>query len=299
MVGCVIARGEQVLGEGWHKAFGKPHAEVNALSSAGDVRGATVYVTLEPCCHEGKTPPCTTALIEAGVGEVVVAQTDPFPQVAGRGLRVLEAAGINVRHGLLEASSATLNAPYLKLMQSGRPWVTAKWAMTLDGKIASHTGNSQWISSEASRQRVHQLRGRMDAIMVGVQTAIADDPLLTARPGGARVARRIVVDSTARLPLESQLVKTARATATLLATGPAAPKQKIEQLQDAGVENWSSTRGTLTIVSSSCWTNSVRDDARICWWKAVARCWAASLIDNLSTRFTSSWRRRFLAECTQ
>ena len=183
LVGCVIAHGARVLGEGWHERFGGPHAEVAALAAAGPAaRGATAYVTLEPCCHYGKTPPCSEALVAAGLARVVVAQADPFPQVAGGGLAQLRAAGIAVEVGLLEAAARQLNAPYLKLVTQGRPWVIAKWAMTLDGRIATQTGSSQWISNAASRAMVHRLRGRVDAILVGRGTAAADDPLLTARP---------------------------------------------------------------------------------------------------------------------
>ena len=210
MVGCVIARGAEIIGEGWHRKFGGPHAEVEALHVAGTrARGATLYVTLEPCCHQGKTPPCTDAILASGLGRVVVAQRDPFPAVAGGGIERLRQAGLAVEVGLREAEARRLNAPYLKLTESGRPWVIAKWAMTLDGKLASRTGDSRWISNEASRAIVHQLRGRVDAIVVGRGTAGQDDPLLTARPAGPRVATRIVLDTRASLASDSQLVTTA------------------------------------------------------------------------------------------
>ena len=210
MVGCVIARGAEILGEGWHRRFGGAHAEVEALKLAGErARGATVYVTLEPCCHHGKTPPCTRAILDAGVARVVAAMPDPFPQVAGGGLAELRAAGIEVQSGVLEEEARKLNAPYLKLLSTGRPWIIAKWAMTLDGKIATAAGDSRWISCLDSRSIVHQLRGRVDAIVVGRGTAAADDPLLTARPPGPRTAMRIVVDTRASLSPQSQLVRTA------------------------------------------------------------------------------------------
>jgi diaminohydroxyphosphoribosylaminopyrimidine deaminase/5-amino-6-(5-phosphoribosylamino)uracil reductase len=179
-------------------------------------------------------------VIRAAVGRVVAAQRDPFPQVAGRGLSRLRDAGIPVDLGLFEREALALNAPYVKLIRTGRPWVLAKWAMTLDGKIATRTGHSRWISSPASRTCVHQLRGRVDAILVGRRTAELDDPLLTARPPGPRVATRIVVDSQARLALDSQLVRTARATPLLVAAGPQASAQACGRLQDAGCEVWTS-----------------------------------------------------------
>jgi diaminohydroxyphosphoribosylaminopyrimidine deaminase / 5-amino-6-(5-phosphoribosylamino)uracil reductase len=237
MVGCVIARGAEIVGEGWHRRFGQAHAEIEALSIAGiRARGATLYVTLEPCCHQGKTPPCTRAVLSAGVARVVAATIDPFSQVAGGGLAELRAAGVNVLSGILEDEALRLNAPYLKLLSAGRPWIVAKWAMTLDGKIAARTGDSKWISSPASRQVSHQLRGRMDAIIVGRGTAAADDPQLTARPPGPRTALRVVVDSRASLSPESRLVRTAREVPVLVAAGPEASASNCDILAAAGCE---------------------------------------------------------------
>lgn len=185
MVGCVIARGAEIIGEGFHRRFGQAHGEVEALQMAGDrAAGATLYVTLEPCCHHGKTPPCTKAVLAAGVARVVVAAGDPFPEVHGGGMAELRAAGLDVELGVLEDEARRLNAPYLKLIETGRPWIIAKWAMTLDGKIATATGDSRWISNAQSRETVHRLRGRMDAILAGRGTTAKDDPLLTARPPG-------------------------------------------------------------------------------------------------------------------
>jgi len=241
MVGCVIAQGEQVLGEGWHQRFGGPHAEIEALRAAEtDAAGATMYVTLEPCCHQGKTPPCTEAVIEAGIRRVVVAARDPFPEVAGGGIQRLRQAGLEVEVGLKEQKAAWLNAPYLKLVQTGRPWVIAKWAMTLDGKSATRSGSSQWISGEASRRVVHDIRGRMDAIVVGRATALLDDPLLTARPPGARTPMRIVVDSLASLSPGSQLVHTVDQAPVLVACGPEASDANRQLLEEAGCEVWTS-----------------------------------------------------------
>lgn len=225
LVGAVLVRNGQLAGEGWHRRYGQAHAEIHALAAAGEAaRGATLYVTLEPCCHHGKTPPCTEALLRAGITRVVAAMSDPFPQVAGRGAELLRAAGVLVEIGLGLAEARRLNAPYLKLLATGRPYVHAKWAMTLDGKIATRTGDSRWISNSTSRRRVHELRGRMDAILVGIGTALADDPLLTVRPPGPRMALRVVLDSRARLPPTCRLAQTARTTPTLIVTaGETAP----------------------------------------------------------------------------
>jgi diaminohydroxyphosphoribosylaminopyrimidine deaminase/5-amino-6-(5-phosphoribosylamino)uracil reductase len=221
LVGAVLMRDGKMVGEGWHQKFGQPHAEVNALAQAGDAaRGATLYVTLEPCCHHGKTPPCTDAVLRSGVARVVAAMCDPNPAVNGQGIACLRQAGIVVEAGLCEAEARRLNAPYLKLLATGKPYVIAKWAMTLDGQIATRSGDSKWISNEASRQMTHALRGRVDAIVVGIGTALADDPLLTARPLGPRVATRVVLDTHGRLPRTSRLAQTA-AEAPLVVAGPA------------------------------------------------------------------------------
>jgi len=238
MVGAVVVDDAlRLIAEGWHEQFGGPHAEVHALRRAGDLaRGATLFCTLEPCAHQGKTPPCTEAVLAAGVAKVVIGSHDPFPQVNGRGIARLRQAGVSVETGLLDHDVRQLNAPFRKLIQHGQPWVHAKWAMTLDGRIASRTGASQWISNALSRGRVHDLRGRMDAILVGVGTALADDPLLTARPPGPRTAMRVVLDSHARLPLDSQLVRTAREGRVLVATTEEAPSARRSSLAAEGVE---------------------------------------------------------------
>lgn len=237
LVGAVIVREDQMVGEGWHERFGQNHAEVNALKQAGEAaRGATLYVTLEPCCHHGKTPPCTNAVIQAGIGQVVAAMLDPFPQVASQGIARLQTAGIEVTVGICEQESRRLNAPYLKLVTRKQPYVHAKWAMTLDGKMATRTGDSKWISNDASRRRVHELRGRMDAIIAGIGTVLADDPLLTARPPGPRTATRIVLDSQGRLPVQSQLVQTASAVPVLVITSSSLPEERAEPLRNAGCE---------------------------------------------------------------
>lgn len=236
MVGCVLVKSNQQMGAGYHKRCGGPHAEVEAIASVGghDLTGATAYVTLEPCCHFGKTPPCTQALIAARIGRVVAAMQDIDPRVAGRGLDELRRAGIDVQCGLLETEARQLNAPYLKRQASGLPWVIGKWAMSLDGKIATRSGHSQWISSAASRALVHQMRGRVDAIVVGCRTALADDPLLTARPAGPRSAVRVVLDSKLQLPLTSQLVRTAKEVPVLLWARDSADRKRASQLEKAG-----------------------------------------------------------------
>ena len=236
LVGAVLVLGRKIIGEGWHQKFGGAHAEINALSAAGEARGATLYVTLEPCCHHGKTPPCTDALIRAGIARVVAALVDPFAQVSGGGAAQLRGAGMIVELGLCQAEARRQNAPYLKLVTTGRPYVHAKWAMSLDGKIATRSGDSKWISNETSRRKVHELRGRADGILVGIGTALADDPLLTARPPGPRVATRVILDSKARLPLSSQLVRTAAATPTMIVASAAAPADRVSALRQAGCE---------------------------------------------------------------
>jgi diaminohydroxyphosphoribosylaminopyrimidine deaminase/5-amino-6-(5-phosphoribosylamino)uracil reductase len=238
MVGCVITRGGRELAAGWHERYGGPHAETAALATARQTElvGATAYVTLEPCCHQGKTPPCTEALIRAKVSRVVAAMRDPFAQVAGGGIEQLTKAGIQVDVGCLEEEAQRLNAPYLKLVEQKRPWVIAKWAMSLDGKLAARSGHSRWISGEASRTIVHKLRGRVDAILVGSRTAEVDDPLLTARPAGPRVASRIVVDSKAQLSWQSQLVRTATEVPVIVAVGPEANERNTVRLKQLGCE---------------------------------------------------------------
>lgn len=237
MVGAVVERDGVLIGSGHHGRFGGPHAEVEALRAAGDrARGATLHVTLEPCGHHGKTPPCVDAILSAGIARVVVAHRDPFPEVAGRGLARLREAGVEIEVGPLAGHAARLNAPFLKRVFTGQPYVVAKWAMTLDGKTAVAEGDSRWISSAASRALVHEVRGRMDAIIVGVGTAIADDPELTARPPGPRVPVRVVLDGRARLPTSSKLVVTARGTPTLVVVSEAAPEERQRALRELGCE---------------------------------------------------------------
>lgn len=239
MVGAVVVRDGQLVAFGHHARFGGPHAEIMALEQAGEAaRGATLYVTLEPCCHHGKTPPCTDAVLQAGIARVVAAMSDPFPKVAGGGLARLREAGLEVELGSgAEALEARrLNAPYLKRIATGRPYVTAKWAMTLDGKIATASGDSKWISCARSRALVHEVRGRMDAIVVGIGTVLADDPQLTARPAGPRLPVRVVLDSEARLPLDSRLATTAREVPVRVAVTERAPADRRAALASLGCD---------------------------------------------------------------
>lgn len=234
MVGCVVVRDGEIVGEGWHQQFGGAHAEVNALAAADkQAQGASLYVTLEPCCHTGKTGPCSQAVIAAGVSRVVVAVRDPFPSVNGGGIAELEAAGIACQVGVLQEEATELLAPYLKLVTKKQPWVIAKWAMTLDGKIAARDGSSRWISSPESRTIVQQIRGRVDAILVGRKTAIVDDPLLTARPAGPRLATRIVLGEP---PRGSQLVKTIADAPLLVVVRDNAAAEEASWLTHAGAE---------------------------------------------------------------
>ena len=214
VVGAVIVKDGRILGEGYHEKFGGPHAEIHALRMAGpQAAGATAYVTLEPCCHTGKTGPCTRALIEAKVSRVVAAVLDPNPLVAGKGVLELRRHGISVVLGTCARRATRMNAPFFKLIKHKRSYIIAKWAQTLDGAMADRFNSSKWISCEESRQQVHALRGRVDAILVGVGTVLADDPLLTARPRDPaeirRRAIRCVLDAYCRVPLDSRLVKSA------------------------------------------------------------------------------------------
>jgi len=242
-VGCILVRDGRVLGRGWTQPGGRPHAETEAIRRAqaadpAGARGATCYVTLEPCAHHGKTPPCVDALIDAGVVRVVAALEDPDPRVAGFGLERLRAAGIAVETGVEAAAAAELNAGYLLMRRQDRPLVTLKAATTLDGRIATHTGESQWITGDAARARGHLLRARYDAIVVGSGTAVADDPSLTVRLPGmdAYHPLRVVLDGRLRLPLTHALVRDAGVIPTVLMTRRESPADRLEAYRGAGVE---------------------------------------------------------------
>lgn len=244
-VGCVLVREAsgaapgEVIARGWTQPGGRPHAEAEALARAGEAaRGATAYVSLEPCAHHGKTPPCADALVAAGVGRVVAAIEDPDPRVAGRGLARLRAAGIPVTLGVGAAEAEELNAGFFSRIKAGRPLVTLKLASSLDGRIATRTGDSRWITGEAARHRAHVLRASHDAILVGTETALADDPELTCRlPGLAdRSPVRIVLDRQLRLPLTAKLVTGARRQPTWLATGPQSDVARRAVIAGQGVQ---------------------------------------------------------------
>jgi len=241
IVGAVIVKDGTVVGEGWHNDFGGPHAEVNAIAAAreADVHGATMYVSLEPCCHQGKTPPCTKAIVDAGITRVVVGSDDPTEKAAGRGLGVLRDEGIevDVAKGELASQARLLNQAFRKHARTGKPWVLFKSAMTLDGKVATRTGDSQWISCDESRELAHRWRASVDAVVVGIGTALADDPQLTARiPDVHSQPRRVVFDSTARLPLDSKLVQAAPEIPLTVVVSRAARRSDCDALETAGAD---------------------------------------------------------------
>lgn len=235
LCGAVVVRSGRIVGEGCHMAYGGPHAEVVALRAAGGrAQGATMYVTLEPCApHPKKTPPCAPLLAERGIRRVVVAMRDPNPLVDGKGLAILRKAGVRIATGLLGAEARALNAPFVKFHTRGLPYVVAKWAMTLDGKIAARTGDSRWVSNERSRAWLHKFRDSFQAILVGSGTVLRDDPQMR----GARTRpARIILDTSARTPLGAKIVTSAREQTTILAVGAAAPPEKVRALKRAGVQ---------------------------------------------------------------
>ena len=239
LVGAVVVKDDLVIGEGWHRKYGCLHAEREALAACKeDPSGSTMYVTLEPCCHYGKQPPCTDAIIAAGISRVVVGIPDPNPLVAGKGVSILRKHGIEVECGLLEADLKYQNRVFLKYITSGRPWVTMKWAMTLDGKIAASTGDSRWVSGEESRAFAHELRGWNMVIMAGIGTVKADDPMLNCRIEGMRSPVRVIADSNASIDMDSNIVRTAGQYRTILAVSGRQDgmEDRIARLTDAGVE---------------------------------------------------------------
>ena len=239
LVGAVIVKDGRVIGEGYHQKAGTPHAEVHALKAAGaDTKGATLYTTLEPCCHWGRTPPCTEALIRAGIAQVYVGEVDPNPSVAGKGVQQLQNAGINVHVGVLRQEAADLNEVHRKYIQTGRPFVILKTAMSLDGKIATASGESQWITSEASRQRGHEVRDAVDAILVGRGTVARDNPTLTTRlqDREGQDAIRIILDSHGRTRPDAHIFNAESEAGVIVAVTPEAPPENINTLEKAGAE---------------------------------------------------------------
>lgn len=232
LVGCVIVQDEQIVGEGYHLKAGTPHAEVHALATSRDqASGATAYVTLEPCSHFGRTPPCADALIRAGIKRVVVAMEDPNPLVAGRGIARLREAGIQVDVGLLFQEASVINEIFIKVITTSLPYVVYKTAMTLDGKIATETGDSRWVSNEKSRRYVHQLRDRYDVILTGSETVIQDNPALTCRLPSGKDPIRLIVDGQLRISEKAQALTSSEHSPCIIATTQAASKEKVERLK--------------------------------------------------------------------
>ena len=237
MVGAVIVKNDRIIGKGYHHRFGGKHAEINAIQSATEnTGGATLYVTLEPCCHHGKTPPCVEAVIQHNLKRVVIGTLDPNPQVNGRSVEILRQHGIETRVGVLEEESRSLNEAHTKYMTTGLPLVTLKFAQTLDGRIATATGNSQWISSAESRRLAHKLRSLNDAVMVGAGTVLSDDPQLTVRLVKGKNPARIILDSRLRIPPESKVLQSQEEAATIVATTSHADKAKFSRLHEMGTE---------------------------------------------------------------
>ncbi|WP_394239483.1 bifunctional diaminohydroxyphosphoribosylaminopyrimidine deaminase/5-amino-6-(5-phosphoribosylamino)uracil reductase RibD [Niallia oryzisoli] len=244
LVGAIIVKDGMIVGSGLHRKAGEPHAEVHAFHMAGDhAKGATLYVTLEPCSHFGKTPPCANLVKESGVSRVVIAMKDPNPLVAGRGIKIIEDAGIEVEVGVLEQEARRLNERFIHNMLTQMPFVISKVAMTLDGKIAAYNGHSKWVSGEASRQKVHYLRNEVDAILVGIGTVLADDPMLTTRiPEGGKNPIRIIIDSELRTPLDAKITDCTEAE-TWIFTQEGVDEEKEAAFLAKGVQVYSAPKG--------------------------------------------------------
>ena len=240
LVGAVIVRDGEIIGEGYHECYGQLHAERNAIANAkkrgNSLEGSTIYVTLEPCCHYGKTPPCTEAIIEEKIARVVVGSDDPNPLVSGKGFQMLREKGIEVIPHFLKEECDAMNHVFFHYIRTGTPYVAMKYAMTMDGKIACYTGNSKWVTGEESRAHVQTLRNHYKGIMAGIGTVLADDPMLNCRIEGGRDPIRIIADSHLRIPMDSQLVRTAGQQPLIVACLPDADEEKAAQLQEKGVE---------------------------------------------------------------
>lgn len=239
MVGAILVKDDKIVGKGYHKKAGTPHAEIHAIRDAGELaKEATLYVTLEPCCHWGRTPPCTQAIIDAEVDSVVIAMLDPNPRVSGKGVEEMKENGIDVHVGLLESEAKKLNEAYIKHVQTGIPFVILKTAMSLDGKIATKSYDSKWISNEESRRKVHEIRDSVDAICVGIGTVLKDNPRLTTRlpDREGKDAARVVLDSKARIPLDAKILHLNSPASTIIATTEKASEKKVKQLKSVGAE---------------------------------------------------------------
>ena len=240
LVGAVIVRDGEIIGEGYHECYGELHAERNAIANAkkrgNSLEGSTIYVTLEPCCHYGKTPPCTEAIIEEKIARVVVGSDDPNPLVSGKGFQMLREKGIEVIPHFLKEECGAMNHVFFHYIRTGTPYVAMKYAMTMDGKIACYTGDSKWVTGEESRAHVQTLRNHYKGIMAGIGTVLADDPMLNCRIEGGRDPIRIIADSHLRIPMDSQLVRTAGQQPLIVACLPDADEEKAAQLQEKGVE---------------------------------------------------------------
>ena len=240
LVGAVIVRDGEIIGEGYHECYGQLHAERNAIANAkkrgNSLEGSTIYVTLEPCCHYGKTPPCTEAIIEEKIARVVVGSDDPNPLVSGKGFQMLREKGIEVIPHFLKEECDAMNHVFFHYIRTGTPYVAMKYAMTMDGKIACYTGDSKWVTGEESRAHVQTLRNHYKGIMAGIGTVLADDPMLNCRIEGGRDPIRIIADSHLRIPMDSQLVRTAGQQPLIIACLPDADEEKAVQLQEKGVE---------------------------------------------------------------
>ena len=239
LVGAVIVKDNRIIGEGYHEYFGGPHAEVNAFKNATEeVEGATMYVTLEPCSHYGKTPPCADAIVKNKISKVVIGMIDPNPIVAGRGIEILRSNGIEVTTGVMDTEIKKINEVFIKYITRKEPFCIMKTAMTMDGKIATSTGDSMWISNEKSRAYVHEIRHMVTGIMVGIGTVLKDDPQLTTRREGliSKNPIRIIIDSTAKVPLEAKILKCDEKTKTIIATTELAKESKIEAIKQKGAE---------------------------------------------------------------
>lgn len=240
-VGAILVKGNRVVGKGYHKRAGSPHAEIVALNSSGvKAKGSTLYVNLEPCIHYGRTPPCVPEIVKAGIKRVVIGMIDPNPLVSGKGIEKLKSEGIDTQVGILEGDAKRVNEIYIKYITKEEPFVVLKWAMSLDGKIATCTGDSRWISHESSREVVYRMRGKFDAILIGIETLIKDDPILTTHQKGRKEPKRVIIDSMGRIPLSCKLLKEVeepvRGGKIILATTHHIKKEKIEELKNRRVE---------------------------------------------------------------